>query len=101
VPPMEALYRQELFRACYYLLGNIFLIAEWRGPGSRGIVDFYIKSTKWAIECDGDGDRLPQHVERFQRGGILPVDHIYIAILLDFRTSMPEKARGISPFRPF
>ena len=103
VPPMEAQYRHELSRACYHILGNMFLTSEWRGPSSDGMVDFYIKPVKWAIECDRDGDRLPQHIGRFQPGGIyypwIESGEIRDYILLDFRTSKPEKARGISPFR--
>jgi hypothetical protein len=43
--------------------------------GSRGYIDFYVNDNKkWAIELR-DGDRLLEHQQRFQRGGI------YIPIL--------------------
>jgi hypothetical protein len=81
VPPRESQYTHELSRACYLILGrNLFLTTEWRGSSSpsNGQVDFYIKHVKWAIECLRDGDRLDEHIKRFQPGGkILPMDRIW------------------------
>jgi len=105
VPLIEAEYTHELSRACYYMLGqNLFLTPEWRGSSSNGQVDFYIKSVKWAIECVREGDRLEQHIARFQPGGLyhpwIATEEILDYILLDFRTSKPSKKRGMFAFSP-
>jgi hypothetical protein len=105
VPPKEAEYTHELSRACYHILGqNLFLTPEWRGSSSNGQVDFYIKSVKWAIECVREGDRLDQHIARFQPGGLyyplIATEEILDYILLDFRTSKPNKNRGMFAFSP-
>lgn len=105
VPPKEAEYTHELSRACYHILGqNLFLTPEWSGSSSNGQVDFYIKPVKWAIECAREGDRLDQHIARFQPGGIyyplIATEEILDYILLDFRTSKPNKNRGMFAFSP-
>jgi hypothetical protein len=65
----------------------------------RGLLTTYIKSVKWAIECVGEGDRLDQHIARFQPGGLyyllIATEEILDYILLDFRTSKPNKNRGM------
>ena len=69
VLPVEARYTHELSRACYEILGDIFLDPEWKGRSSCGKVDFYIEPVKWVIECDREGTRLQEHIRRFQPGG--------------------------------
>ena len=98
--PVEAQYQDEFYRACYALLGNIYLSSEWSGKGKNGSVDFLVKSLGWAIECVRDGDRLEEHISRFQVGGRY---HRWICsgdikeyILLDFRISQPQKRRGMA-----
>jgi hypothetical protein len=56
--PLEANYKDEFYRACYTLLGDIYLSSEWSGKEKTGRVDFMVKSRRWAIECVKDGNRL-------------------------------------------
>lgn len=96
--PVEAQYQDEFYRACYALLGHIYLSSEWSGEEKSGRVDFLVKSQKWAIECVRDGDRLEEHISRFQVGGRyhgwINSGDIKEYILLDFRKSKPQKRRG-------
>ena len=96
--PVEAQYQDEFYRACYVLLGNIYLSSEWSGEEKSSRVDFLVKSQKWAIECVGDGDRLEEYISRFQVGGRyrgwIDSGDIKQYILLDFRKSQPRKRRG-------
>jgi len=106
VPPVEDQYRHELSRACYHILGcRLFLTSEWKSPSYDGRVDFCIKPVKWAIECSREGNRLRQHISRFQRGGIyyplIAAGEICDYILLDFRTSKPDMIRDDVPFLYF
>jgi hypothetical protein len=95
--PVEAQFQDEFYRACYTLMRSIYLTSEWSGEKLGGSVDFQIKSQKWAIECVKEGDRLEQHIERFLKGGRyykwIESREIEDYIILDFRTSMPRKAR--------
>jgi len=103
---VEAQYQHEFSRACYLTLGCILhLTPEWKGLSSNGEVDFHIRSVKWAIECVREGDRLKEHISGFQPGGryypMIASGEIRDYILLDFRTSMPKKARDDTPFLYF
>jgi len=103
--PVEAQYRHEFARACYLALSyNLHLTAEWKSPLSNSQVDFQIKSVKWAIKCVREGDRLEDHISRFQPGGryypMIECGEIQDYILLDFRTSKPRRARGMVSFSP-
>ncbi len=97
--PVEAQYQDEFYRACYALLGNIYLSSEWTGNLVGGRVDFQLRPVGWAIECVRDGDKLKEHIARFQPGGRydkwIQSREIQQYILLDFRTSMPRKIRGM------
>jgi hypothetical protein len=42
--PLEANYKDEFYRACYTLLGDIYLLSEWSGKEKTGRVDFIVKS---------------------------------------------------------
>jgi hypothetical protein len=96
-PPVEAQYQDEFYRACWEVLGNVYITSEWSGQSSAGRVDFQIKSVGW--ECLSDGNGLNEHIKIFQ-----PPDGKYYRwvksgevqeyILLDFRQSKPQKARG-------
>jgi hypothetical protein len=100
--PIEGRYQDELYRACGALLGEVYISSEWSMTGSRGRVDFLVGSQRWAIECARDGDRLNEHISRFQEGGQyydwIQNGDIGQYIVLDFRTSKPKKTRGIMLF---
>ena len=79
------------------MLGHeLFLDAGW-----NGLVDFYIKDVKWAIERLRDGSDLNEHIQRFLPGGKyhrwIKSGEIQDYILLDYRTSRPSK-RDDAPF---
>ena len=104
--PVEAQFQDEFYRACYVLLNkNIYLASEWSGQKVGGSVDFQIKSQKWAVECVRKGDRLEEHIARFQAGGRyykwITSGEIREYIILDFRTSKPRKIRHNIPFLYF
>jgi hypothetical protein len=95
--PLEAQYQDEFYRACRSAF-NIHLTSEWSGSSLVGRVDFRIKDMKWVIECVRDGDKIDEHIERFQQGGKyhkwIMSGEIKEYIILDFRTSKPRKARS-------
>jgi hypothetical protein len=96
--PLEAQYQDEFYRACHTAL-NVHLTSEWSGNSLVGRVDFRIKDVKWVIECVRDGDKIDEHIERFQQGGRyynwITSGEIKEYIILDFRTSTPRKARSM------
>jgi hypothetical protein len=97
--PLEAQYQDEFYRACYTLLDTIYLSSEWAGKEIGGRIDFQVKSLGWAIECVREGHGLKEHIARFLPGGgyhkWVKSGEIKQHILLDFRTSMPSKIRGM------
>ena len=100
IRPVEAQYQDEFYRACFYTLGRqVHLTSEWTRSSGNGRVDFQIKAVKWAIECVREGDRLKEHIQRFQKGGRyygwISSEQVEDYILLNFWTSMPTKREGI------
>ena len=97
--PLEAVYQDELYRACFLLLRNIYISSEWSGKGKNGRVDFLVRQKNWAIECVRDGSRLNEHISRFQEGGRyyqwIESGEITEYIILDFRTGMPKIPLGM------
>jgi hypothetical protein len=97
--PLEAVYQDELYRACFLLLRNIYISSEWSGKGKNGRVDFLVRQKNWAIECVRDGSRLNEHIRRFQEGGRyyqwIESGEITECIILDFRTGMPKIPLGM------
>ena len=97
--PVEAQYQDEFYRACYTLLGDIYLSSEWLGKEQSGCVDFLLKSQRWAIDCVRDGDRLEEHISKFKVGGKyhrwINSGEIQEYVLLDFRKSLPRKIKGM------
>ena len=96
--PLEAQYQDEFYRACHSEL-NVYLTSEWSGSSLVGRIDFRIKEMKWVIECVREGDRIDEHIARFQQGGTyykwIASGEVEDYIILDFRTSKPQKARGM------
>lgn len=97
--PLEAVYQDELYRACFSLLGNIYISSEWSGKDKNGRVDFLVRQVNWAIECVRDGSRLDEHISRFRKGGRyyqwIENGEITEYIVLDFRRRMPTTQLGI------
>ena len=64
-----------------------------------GRIDFRIKDMKWVIGCVREGNRIDEHVGRFQPGGRyykwITSGEVKDYIILDFRTSKPQKVRGM------
>ena len=105
IRPVEAQYQDEFYRACFYTLGRqVHLTSEWTGSPGNGRVDFQIKAVKWGIECVREGNKLKEHIQRFQKGGRyygwISSEQVEDYILLNFRTSMPTKREGIFIYYP-
>lgn len=106
VQPVEAQYHNEFYRACYVLLNHKFyLTSEWSASPTAGRADFHIPSVGWTIGCVRNGDKLDEHIGRFKQGGkyygAILSGQTKQYILLDFRNSMPKKARGKLLSPPF
>ena len=76
--PVEAIYRSELYRTLYEVLGASYAQSKWCGPGrSQGRIDFRVTVPRpndepteyYGIECCRDGDRIGDHVARFVKEG--------------------------------
>ena len=98
--PLEAQYQDELYRACYEVLGHqLYLSSEWTGKKIGGRVDFVVRTMHWAIECLRDGKGIEEHVARFHKGGRyykwLQTGEIHDFVVLDFRKTRPRKKRGV------
>jgi hypothetical protein len=104
VRPGEAQYQDAFYRACFILLGNVYLTSEWAGKSLGGEVDFQLKCKRWAIECVRDGKELEEHIAMFQPGGrynkCIISGEIQEYVILDFRKSKPRKPRGTAMFCP-
>lgn len=63
---LEAQYQDELYRACYEVLGHqLYLRSEWTRKKIGSRVDFVVRTMNWAIECLRDGKGIDDHVTRF------------------------------------
>jgi hypothetical protein len=95
--PLEAQYQDEFYRVCHSNF-NVYLTSEWSGSSLVGRIDFHVRDVKWVVECVRDGDRIDEHIERFEKGGRyhrwIRSGEIKDYIILDFRTSKPRKARS-------
>jgi hypothetical protein len=100
--PLEAQYQDEFYRVCHSEF-NVYLTSVWSGNSLGGRIDFHVEDVKWVIECVREGDNIDEQIERFQQGGKyhkwIMSGEISEYIILDFRTSIPRKARsGLYPF---
>lgn len=97
IRPLEAVYQDELYRSCYQILGSkSYLISEW-SPGKKGRIDFYVSGgANWGIECVRDGDRLDEHIARFQPRGLYYNWGLAQHVILDFRTTKPNSLKSKS-----
>ncbi|KAK2792922.1 hypothetical protein FQN52_002600 [Onygenales sp. PD_12] len=97
--PLEAIYQDEFYRSCCTLLGNqLYLSSEWSGTKQGGRVDFRVRGMPWAIEILRDGCNIEEHLARFKPGGNyypwLENEEIQDYVVLDFRSSQPQKIRN-------
>ncbi|KAK2784931.1 hypothetical protein FQN53_008117 [Emmonsiellopsis sp. PD_33] len=97
--PLEAVYQDEFYRSCCNLLGNqLYLSSEWSGTKQGGRVDFRVRGMPWAIEVLRDGCNIEEHLARFKPGGNyypwLENEEIQDYVVLDFRSSQPQKIRN-------
>lgn len=68
---LEPVWQAELFHNATSILTPTSYIhpSVGRTFGSTGMVDFYVNgSKKWLIEITREGDRLPQHADKFSKG---------------------------------
>jgi hypothetical protein len=87
----EAQYQDEFYRCAHVHSGGSVAAFPEFGT-TRGRVDFYMKSKKWAIELLRNGDRLEEHVKRFTQGGKYSGLDIDDYVVLDCRTTTPAIA---------
>lgn len=97
--PLEACYQDKYYRASFEMPGNLYLKSELVGTQQTGWVDFAIPSETWIVECVRDGDKLKEHIERFQTTGKsrqwISNQEAEEFIFLDFRQFIPIKQRGM------
>jgi len=70
---LERTWQMEFYRAATQVLPADVFISPDVGArfGSHGFLDFYVDDGRnWAIELLWDGDKAPQHQERFELGGV-------------------------------
>jgi hypothetical protein len=93
--PPEACYQDALRASLHQTLGfGARVSSEWAGSSSGHKIDFFIQGPGWGVELLREGDRLPQHIARFEPGGgyraWLDDGRITQWVLLDFWTKFPK-----------
>jgi hypothetical protein len=92
----EAQYAYELYRCLYKVTGGKCTIHSEYSYTVEGRIDLFLKKRKWGIEVLKDGDRMPQHINRFEPQGAYGSWKVVSKyIILDFRTKPPSLKRGI------
>jgi len=88
--PPEAQFQDEWYRCCHlYSKGSLITFPEFGNASGR--VDFYIPVKKWGVELLRDGDGLENHSSRFTGTGAYAKMEFEDYIILDFRTTSPQK----------
>lgn len=98
--PPEAQWQDEFYRATFNVTkGNVRITPEFasaRRAEVAGMIDFFIPLKGWGIEITRDGSRFQEHNNRFRDGSAyhawIESGHMKQYILLDFRTSIPQRA---------
>lgn len=92
---LAPVWQAELFHNATSILTPTSYIhpSVGRTFGSTGMVDFYVNgSKKWLIEITREGDRLPQHADKFSKGtGLYACIPWTARVILDFRAVRPKK----------
>jgi hypothetical protein len=104
--PLKAHYQDEFYRGLFAATnGSIIMFSEYScSPGPHpGRIDFFVPAKRWGIEILQNGSDLVGHNSHFSTQGAygkwLSQSKMEDYVLLDFRTSMPQKKRlGMSYF---
>ena len=88
--PPEAQFQDEFYR-CFHKYTNGSLISYSEYGNASGRIDFYIPVKEWGGELTREGDRLKNHHSRFIGSGAYTKLSLKDNIILDFRTTPPQK----------
>lgn len=97
--PLEARYQHEFYRGLFVATGGGVLTSPelFSVPQAHrsGCIDMFIPGKKWGIELSQEGSKLGEHDSRYglqgAYGAWLTSNDIVEYILLDCRTTMPQK----------
>ena len=98
--PDEQHWQMEFYKAMCTILpiGTHVQVNVGSSFGSPGRLDFRVNGTRqWAIELLVNGDRMKEHIQRFEEGGIYHEITTKEKLILDFRTI---KQSGVRKERP-
>jgi hypothetical protein len=88
--PPEAKFQDEFYRCCHISShGSLITFPEFRNE--NGSMELYIPLAEWGVELLRDGKGLENHSSRFKGHGAYAGMNIKDYIILDFRTTQPEK----------
>jgi hypothetical protein len=88
--PPETRYQDEFYRCCHkHANGSLFSFPDFGNASGR--VDLYIPGRKWGVQLLRDGDMLENYSSRFVGKGAYANMEFNDYIILDFRTTQPQK----------
>ena len=88
--PPEAQFQDEFYRCCHvHSRGSLISFPEYGDANGR--IDFYIPLKQWGVELLRDGNKLESHSSRFTGPGAYAKIAFKDYIILDFRTTQPQK----------